>query len=114
MRNSGYITYVSKKKVKKPVVVLCVIAAVIFVLISAIGIFMNSDTDRKNEIYGAVAENVELKNQITTMQKEIDRLNEEIARLEAGENENEEETGINPASDAPSFEGNVSPRNIAQ
>ena len=77
MRNSGYITYVSKKKVKKPVVVLCVIAAVIFVLISAIGIFMNSDTDRKNEIYGAVAENVELKNQITTMQKEIDRLNEE-------------------------------------
>ena len=80
MKNNGYITYANKKKSKKTFIVVALVAVAIFVILSAVGIFLDpySNGANKEEIYSAVAENAELKSRIFELENEIERLNEKI------------------------------------
>ena len=71
----------SNKKVKKPMVIIGVIAAFILVVIMFIGIIAGSDSAENRNISAAIAENTQLKQQLEDAYAQIDTLSEEIARM---------------------------------
>ena len=116
MKNNGYITYVNKKKPKKTFIVVALVAVAIFVILSAVGIFLDpySNGANKEEIYSAVAENAELKSRIFELENEIERLNEKITGLESDIDDKDTQNGVNIASPSPTPDISTSPRNIVQ
>lgn len=71
----------NKKKGNKLLVVICCVAAMIFIAVCIIGIVAGSNGESMQHISAAVAENTQLKEQINELNAEISRLNEEIVSL---------------------------------
>lgn len=72
-----------KSKWKKSIVIIIVILGIVFIGISAVGIIAGSDSAENRNISAAVAENVQLKQQIEELNMQISELEAQIDGLNA-------------------------------
>ena len=70
-----------KNKRKRLFIILVCIAAAIVLGLAAVGFIVGSDGEAHLGVSQAIAENVQLKQQIDTLNSEIERLNAEVERL---------------------------------
>ena len=71
----------TRRKYKKLIMTLCIIAAVFLAAVGIIGIIAGSGGAERERISAAVSENTELKQQISDLQNKVDELNSEVERL---------------------------------
>ena len=83
MAQQIYVNLGGKKKSRgtKILIILGCIALAIIIALAVIGMIVNSDGDSHLEVSQAIAENVQLKQEIDTLKGEIERLNSEVERL---------------------------------
>lgn len=83
MAQQIYVNLGGKKKSRgtKILIILACIAAAAVIALAAIGFIVGSDGDSHLEVSQAIAENVQLKQQIDALNAEIERLNGEIEHL---------------------------------
>lgn len=67
------------KKWKKTLITVLIIFAIILIFLGTIGILRGSKSEEYQNISAAVAENIQLKQQIEDLQGEINQLNEELS-----------------------------------
>lgn len=70
-----------KNKGRKLLIALLCAAVAIVVFLGVVGIIVGSDGEEHLQVSEAIAENVQLKQQIDTLNAEIERLNAEVERL---------------------------------
>lgn len=83
MAQQIYVNLGGKKKSRstKILIILGCVALAIIIALAAIGIIVNSDGDKHLEVSQAIAENVQLKQEIDALKGEVERLNGEVERL---------------------------------
>ncbi len=67
------------KKWKKTLIIVLIIVVLILIFLGTIGILRGSNSAERQNISAAVAENIQLKQQIEDLQGEINQLNEELS-----------------------------------
>ena len=104
-----------QRKKKKWWLIPVIVIAVIFVVISAVGIILGSNGAEHMSISAAVSENAELHRQIDDLNAQIASLNEQLAavqgELDARPIAMPEETAAPDGTGEPQDNGGTSPRN---
>ncbi len=83
-----------KKKGSKVIIAVLCVAAAILIALGTVGIIVGSQSDTRAQVSEAVAENVQLKQQIDFLNSEVERLNAEVESLNG-------ELAARPAAPAP-------------
>lgn len=83
MAQQIYTSISSKQKRKggKLIIAILCVAAAILIGLGTVGIIVGSQSDGRTQVSEAVAENVQLKQQIDFLNGEVERLNAEVERL---------------------------------
>ncbi len=113
MAQQIYTSIGSKQKSKgsKIIIAILCVAAAILIGLGTVGIIVGSQSDERAQVSEAVAENVQLKQQIDYLNSEVERLNSVVERL-GGELASRPEAPVQTATPTPATNRpqGVSPR----
>ena len=83
MANYGNFNFNRKRKGKKIIIAVVCIAALLLAVVFYIGITAGSDSEEMQRVSAVVAENTQLKEQVSELSEQISRMQKEIEELNA-------------------------------